>query len=520
MSSSSSAKKQKLSYGTYANGDISDGRVKNDSLAYAYDPPRKLKKPDLLNSGVRVIQPDQKLLKSDPGSDVNACTQLDFNVESERMIECGINTRFEIKFHVERKKEAAGSVWEQIPEADVPEAVTKTMMVPGWIDFLVKQLDIYHNNSLIVTSNEVPYIASYMDRFVDTIQHKKVTKLFAPQEVHPYRYALPMTPNSIDRTKAPWTDYGPKVLSSLASHRIDWWPRKFFFMNGLNFIADEGTPRAIPFPNLGGGKLNIRLTFCDDWSSLFRTDPAHKTKYRIVVSSFLLLLDESKLYQSLERKLMTSKALHYFPGVTKTMSHVIIPNNSPTYNVRFSDVPIPEAVLIFCIPKNVANGSYKFSTATDTSWFLYHNIETVDVSFNNMRFYNKDPHIGELNKDMFDYERLRNFMDCTPFGLIPDKAMDQLELYANGSRLTTFPHVYIPLTPRHTRNTRLVPVHDDGNKLEKTGNVDIYTKMVNAGSNPDVTYVFCLINTDYNNVFDAKTKRFSNPRVAYHHHQH
>ena len=517
----SSAKKQKNSYGSYANGDPGDSKVKNDSLNYVYDLPRKLKRPDILNHAVREIKPDQKLIATTATSDVNSCTQLDFNVESEKMIEAGINTRFEIKFHVERKKDAAGSLWEKIPKADLATEVTNTMLVPGWIDFLVKQLDIYHNNSLIVTSNEVPYIASYMDRFVDTIQHKKVTKLFAPQEHHPYRYALPMYPNCVDITKDHWSNYGKLIFESATAHRIDWWPRKFFFMNGLNFIADDGSPRAIPFPNLGSGKLNIRLTFCDDWSGLFRNkDDTHKTKYRIVLTSFNLLLDESKLYHTLERRLLTSKGMHYFPGVTKTMSHVIIPSNSPTYNCRFSDVPIPEAVLIFCIPKNVANGSYKFRDAAEKNWFLPHNIETVELSFNNMRFYNKDPHIGNLNKDMFDYERLRNFMDTPPFGVIADKEVDKLDYFANGSGNTAFPHVYIPLTPRNTVNTRLVPVHDDGNKLEKTGNFDIYTKMSASGANSDVTYVFCLINTDYNNTFDAKTKKFSNPRVAYHHHQH
>lgn len=513
-----SLKKKKMSYSAYANGDGGEGKIRNDSFSYVYDLPRKLKKPDLLNEGVKEVVPDQKLIGMTDTSDAIACNQLDFMVESEKMIECGINTRFVIKFHVERKKAADGSKWEEIPKADRADAIANSMLVPGWIDFLVKQLDIYHNNSLIVTSNEIPYITSYLDRFVDTIQHKKVTKLFAPQEVHPYRYALPMEPQCVDFDKKQWTDYGQIIYDG--KHRIDWWPRKFFFMNGPNFIADDGSPKAIPFPNLGAGKLNIRLTFADDWTSFFRIKDAHTTKYRIAVTEFKLLLDESKLYQTLERKIMTSKGLHYFPGVTKTMTHVIIPNNSPTYNVRFSDVPIPEAVLIFCIPKTVANGSYKFSASTSKNWFMPHHIEKVELSFNNMRFYNKDPHIGDLKDDSFDYQRLRNFMDCTPFGLIPDKDLDKIMYYGQGGKTTAFPHVYIPLTPRHTRNTRIVPVHDDGNKLEKSGNFDIYMKMVEDGANSDVTYVFCLINTDYNNIFDAKTKKFSNPRVAYHHQQH
>ena len=504
------AKRQKLNNG--------EADFKYDHLAFDYSAPSRVQKPQFLNTEIVKVEPNQKLEPTSPN-----CSQLDFDVGSERTILCGPATRFEIKFHIERKKPdvqgapgdpAVAQPWATIPPDEAAAEAAIVRMQPGWIDSVIKSIDIYYNTTKISTSNENKFIASHLNRFVDAIQDKKVMALFSPQQAHPYRLCSDLKLNSVDYDDKNWTDYAPHVFHE-SSNRIDFWPRHWFFMNGPNFFTDQGAPRALPMPLLGGSKLNIRLTFADDWSSIFRIRANNRNKYRLHISHFRLLVQEARLHLPLEKSLFSSKRTFHFPGVTRAIQFATVPATSTTFNVRFNDVTIPEGILIYCASKRIPNGSYSFATDTSKNVFLDHAIRTVDVSFNNARFAIRDPHIGNLGDDVFDHQRLLNLIYNTPFGLKPDLKALKLDYVQEGGRVaSSFPHVFVPLTHFGSgKESRLVPVHDDGTAVTKRGALDVFLKFIDAGATADVVYIFVIYYTDSNLAFDAKNKQWFNSHV-------
>jgi hypothetical protein len=70
-----------------------------------------------------------------------------------------------------------------------------------------------------------------------------------------------------------------------------------------------------------------------------------------------------------------------YPGVAQLQLVEPIPNGTATYKTRFQDICMPEALLIFCLDKQVASGTYSFGTSTKENVVLDHNIQSVDLSF-------------------------------------------------------------------------------------------------------------------------------------------
>jgi len=503
------SKKRKLS-----NGEAEE--VRHDLYMFDYSAPAKIGRPDLLHCQLVPFEANQKLLENASPS----CLQLDFNLKSERVILCGPSTRFVITFHIERKlpdekvdNKTVEHPWLPIPEAEAETESKKMMLIGGWIDYIIKSIDIYYNNTKLSTSNENKFIAAHMNRFIDAIQDKKTIATFAPQETHPYRLTYPLSAECISYTNKSWTEYAKHVLHDGAHGcKFDFFPRNWLFMNGPNFIKDKGTPRALPFPIFGGTKLNIRLTFAEDWSTVFRVTAANTNLYRIRFSDVRLMALEAKCHLTLERNLFSNRKTLHFPGVTRLMQYIAISSANTTYNHRFNEVTIPHGVLVFAVNKKIANGSYAFSKDTSQNVFLDHRITHVDLAFNNERFFIREPNIGDQRNDLFDYERLMNMLHCTPFGLKPDEKALHIDYLKDGGRsASAFPHIFLPLSHYSTGpSSKMVPVNDDGSALSKRGHFDVQLKFLEAGANNEATYVFTLYHLDSNLAFDAKNKNWFN----------
>lgn len=477
--------------------------------------PGRPSKQQVHGNHVRPVESNPKVLET---QDHNP-SQLDFEIVSQKAILCGPFTRFVVSGNFMRKKADVAAVgntpgrsytWEKIPHNQVAAEAAKVILAPGWFDYLVKSVDVYHNNTRITTSSENKFIVQHLNRFLDAYQDKDVIKLFAPQECHPYRLVASFTKDSYKYGYEGWTKYAPHALSEDNNVEFDWYPRDTWpFQQGPNFIADKNQPRSILMPNLGG-KLLVRVSFVDDWSTIFKKTGTESYKFKM--TGFKLLVNEANLALPFEKSLFTQKRTLFYPGVARKMEHATVTAEQATYHMVFNEVYVPEGILVFCLDKNVPNGTYSFAADTHTTMFRDHNVDTVEVSFDSERFAIKSPQPGELGTDSFDYLRYLQHLLNPVFGVKPDTKHLHMNFFKQGGSFSNYPHIYMPLTSLGGGSeSRIVPVHNDGSCLNKRSRLEISLKYKNNGAPSNVVTVFVIFYTNKNLAYDCKNKVFFSP---------
>jgi hypothetical protein len=117
-------------------------------------------------------------------------------------------------------------------------------------------------------------------------------------------------------------------------------------------------------------------------------------------------LEEARLAPAFECALLTLKKQLAYPGVTRLQLVESIPSGTASYKSCFQDICMPKSLLIFCVHKQVASGTYSFATSTKEDVFLPHIISSVNLSFDRKRFSLKEPHLGNISKDELDSKTL------------------------------------------------------------------------------------------------------------------
>jgi hypothetical protein len=269
----------------------------------------------------------------------------------------------------------------------------------------------------------------------------------------------------------------------------------------------------VPMQNLG--KLSIRFTFFDRQDHIFRKKAGNTKKYRFAFEAFDLILEEARLAPAFERTLLASKKQLAFPGVTRLQLVESIPGGTASYKTRFQDICMPESLLIFCVNKQVASGTYSFATSTKENVFLPHNIGSVDLSFDGKRFSLKEPHLGNVGDDSLDSKTLFDHLAVPPFGVNLDPAVATYAKLQEGGVNSAYPHIYIPLMHYGGDKSRLIPAMDDGSCVSKRADLDIFFKFVLNNSTADAVYIIYAIYTDVAIILDLKNKIFTSPYLSH-----
>jgi len=507
--------------------------VEFTSIEYQYDTEfaynKGLKPSHHFNSTIRQIYPNPKVTQDQTHNP----SQCDFEIVSQKAIRMGYFTRFIVKGHFERKKkdiaaraaqgtagqqgyqaavEARTFNWEKIPHGEVADEATRMMLAPGWWEYLVKGVDVFHNTAKIATSQENKYLVQHLNRFLDAYQDKDVLNLFALQNCHPNKLFVPFEKDSYNFNYSSWKTYAAHTLDEDEPVEFEWYPRDVWpFFQGPNFTADKGYPRAVPMPCLGN-KLSVRVSFVDDWSTIFKKATGNDTEYRFRLTDFHLVVEEAELSLGFYKGLFSTKKTLFFPGVARKMEWATIPAEQAAFNMTFHETFMPEGVLVFCLDKRVPNGTYSFAKDASGKIFKSHNIANVDVAFDSERLFIKHPQPGEISLDEFETLRFRQHILSPIFGVKPDvKAFSLLTLH-DGGQMSEFPHVYFPLTALGGSNeTRIVPAHNDGSCLGKKAKLEVSLKFKANGAQADVIYVFVTFFTNKNLGLNCKDKVFFSP---------
>ena len=485
---------KRAKYSSNRNGDES---LHNEDVQFDYsgNPTWKYKRSNLLGSEIVVIDSIQALEKEP--------SQLDYEIASQKAILMGPNTKFQISGGFEKLEAGNDKAWEDVPAAES----TKVLLQPGWFDFLLKSVDVFHANTRISTSSENKFVSAHLQRFVDAYQDKEVLKLVAPQAAHPSRYLCSLEKDSLKVDSKEWQEYS-KLIFKDKNITFDWYPRCWPFVQSVNHMYED-LPRALTMALIG--KLCVRLTFVDDKTVIFRKVANNTTKYRFCFDKCKLIIEEARLSLPFEKSLFSTKRVLCFPGVTRSMQVENVPEGSSTCRVRFNETYIPSGIVIFALHKSVASGQYSFAKTTNTNVFADHQINSVEVSFNQSRFAVKDPSLGNVGEDIFESLHLLNHLKNPIFGVKPDIGKLSVDLFKDGAVASSFPHFYYPLTLFSGGGaSRKVPSLDDGSCLGKRSDLDISVRFKEAGSTKDCVYCFVIYFEGTNLCFDTRNRLFFN----------
>jgi len=452
----------------------------------------------LLGSNYISVDPTTKIVETP--------VQVDFDLPNKEPLLFGPMSKFRIKGSFQKFPDG-GTAWANVPAEDV----ANVLLQPNWFEHLVKECSIFSSNNRVSNSSELRYISPYVNSYLAHNMDPIAKKILFPQKCHP-GYCNPKPGGNWSLASEAWKDYAKSVFTGEAIE-FDYIPLFVFpFYQNANWMIDGEVPRIVPTPAMG--RMQIRFTFTDSQSHIFRKPAVNKAKYRFCFTEFYLVLEEARLSQAYSNSLKNSKRLLGFPGVTRIQLVEPIPDSSSTYRTRFQSIFLPEALFIFCLNKSVSNGTYKFS-AVDTNYvFTPHNISSVDLSFDGKRFSLKEPFIGNILNDELDSKQLFDHLANPPFGIRQDPAGLTYDNVNEGCKNTPYSHVYLSLVTGPD-GQRLIPALDDGSCIRQKSDLELDIKFTKDNSQSNAIYVIMAIYTDVNVVFDVKNQRFTSPYLQY-----
>jgi hypothetical protein len=471
------------------------------SSADKHLPWQNVRNQDLLSTEYVDVDP---INKADLDGD-KAPTQIDFEYSATKPILFGPMTKFHIEGRFDVK--AAGGEWKAAEAADITDVVLQF----NWFEMLIKSIDVFHNNQRIASSNEQRFISPYVHAMLYHYMDNSSKRYLCPQKAHP-AYCIPEERNKWTSGSKVWKDYAANIFTG-DFFDFDFFPLfQFPFFLGSNFMTDA-ISRLIPLDVLG--KLHVRFTFFDSQDHIFRKNAAAAGKsYRFFIRKFKMCLEEARLSPAIERQVVSRSKIE-FPGVTRLQLVDPVPDSSSTHKTVFQDIYLPESVLIFCLDKQIASGTYDFSKGQEQNVFKGHRIRHLDFSFGNQKFSLKEPHFGRFRNDRLAVKQLADYHFIPMFGIQPDVAKLTLEAIQNGGEDSAFPHIYIPLCSSFADRERLVPPLDDGSCISRKDNLEISFQFEATNSQTSAVYVCYAIYTDVANILDVRSQYFSSPYLRY-----
>lgn len=454
----------------------------------------------LLGSEYYILEPISKI-ESVP-------TQVDFELPKDKSILLGLMTKFRIKGGFQFRADN-NAQWSPV----TAEEGNKLFLAPFWFEMLIKEISVFHNNYKVTSTSESRFIAPFLHAYLHAYMEPTAKKILCPQLEHP-AYCLPINNEEWKPTSEGFKAYKPRVFKN-GKIQFEYTPLFLFpFYQGSNFMMEqEGVPRMLPMPTLGS--MQIRFSFHDNQDRIFFKEPQNQHQYRFAFTSFELLVEKARLNQSIEKTLQTPKRNIVYPGVTRLLLIEQVPDSQTTHQAKFQDIVLPESLFIFCLDKAVASGTYSFAAENNAKIFRDHNIQSVDIAFDGIRYAIKEPNLGTFRSDPMDSKSLFDHMFNPPFGIRQDLSLLTHASISEASSTTAFPHIYIPLTKGSDRQ-RLVPALDTGGgSTAKRSDLTVDFKFTNANSATSSVYIIYACYTDVNMVLEHKNKIFYSPYLKY-----
>lgn len=471
----------------------------------------------------------EPLTRIDPD---NFPSSVEFSLTSNRPWFFGPNTHFIVqgKFQVQNLKGTSPNqtkVWEDL---GADNSLKDYTLCPNWFEYLIKSFKVYHDNAETKTSNESDYIRASRNQFLYSYMKDEAKAKLGKDLCHPVWsnytnghwgkwFTKPNTDIEADKSGEldEWRQvYGPSVINAKGDFRFAWIPpNEFPFWQGTNFPLDEFDSRPLPMQKMPKPmSVNIFFNRQDEVNYQIYKKSATAPNLRFVLTDIKLMVEEAETNPALDKAYWGRKGEeHKFRGLTTFVSTETIPSAVLTYRTRFQNIDFPEGIFIYAAHKNLVGGTFAYKELSSKSTWKEHNITEVGVSFNGKEFFNKEPHLGQIDNADMDYIRSLDYAHCPPFGYPLDPKHFTPAKIAKGSHGGVYPHVYINLK-RPADKQRVVPVLDDGGAINTKGNLDIALKFNSTGAAANTTYYVYVFWTDTAQVMEFLPNgevSFSNP---------
>lgn len=434
-----------------------------------------------------------------------SATLYEFELPTGSTIMFGGQSGFYVKgfFEFKADADAADSTYAMIPTAQSADFA----LIPNWFEHMLKDPQLYHGNMLLNPHDVPRYSDAYLNSYLYAHMYPETKKCLLP-EPHAPGNSVGLSTSSLSLTDATstWQKYAAKLLGR-RKMEFRYIPLHTFpFMQQTNFCTDGRPPAAVPLQVLQ--KMTIQLQFKEDYSQIFIKKSGNNKVYRFKIESIQLIVEEARLNPAMEKSYLNQKGMIYYSGLTKFAMAENINASVQQHKLRFQDVPMPEGLFIFALPKTALSGTYDNSDVEKAAAiFKEHNISELFIHFNNMPLSIKSPHLGDVGVRAIELKQLMDHYEHPPFGVLQDPSLIQFEKIIEGGKNSAFPHLYIPLCPSG-KETRIVPVGADGQVVNKNGDLDITLKFGSGGAK-DVTYLVYIFYTDVNMVLDLSSQTFT-----------
>jgi hypothetical protein len=442
--------------------------------------------------------------------DAPSCVE--FTLKEDEIFSFGPQSRFLITGQFQKK--SGNGEWTPCVKADG----AKVTLIPNWFEMFIKDLDIFHGNTKVVSSGEDRFVSQYINAWKYNYMNTSQKKLLCPEPSH--------CGNGVPSTLTGWTNdegsewrkYADTIfLGAGKNFTFSWIPLDTQpFFQYANYFQNGMMPKVLPMPILS--QLLIRFNFIDNQANLFKIVTENPTNlFRFVLKDFRYVGEHLRLNKSFQNSILNRRSLLHFPGVTRIIQQEIIPAESAAYKSVIQKVPFPEGFVIFCLPKDVSTGNYSYANSTDGTVFVKNNITKVSFAYGDETFFLTEPNLGNIKDPIIESKIFTDMLMSAPFGLKVDPDKITLETVHDGFESGPFPMVYVNLTNFGDKYSRVIPFLNDGSCLNKNNDLSITMNFTAAtGSATGVTYYICLFYTDINLILDLKKKGdpiFSSPYI-------
>ena len=436
-------------------------------------------------------------------------TKLEFEIDTEKPILCDLNTRFRVQGEFQVQAAAVGSPWVRC----APDEYKKVIVAPCWWEILIRNIELFHANYHVKT-HDIPFNSdSHLNQFLYWAMDPVLKKNLCLEPAHPGN-AVPQKKGTWNfEEDSDWHTYSKSIFTN--GQVVFHWNPMFLwpFWQSSNHVYDDKAPRCVPINFTG--KLLTRLSLKDNYAAAIfkKKDPATDLrKFRFVLNKMDLAVEEARLSPLIEKKLYGGGGggkLLYYPGITKIAHFETVNEGSFIFQSKFESIPMPESVLIYCLPKSVPGDNYKFQDHDLAEpFFIKHNISQVTFNFGGLNYTLKEPNFGSIKDDVVDAKNLFDYTKYGPFGLFFDQTKLSKHNIADGFLNTDFPHVYVNLST--SAHNRLIPLLDSGSVLAQNHDFNVTVKCT-TDAVAKATYIIYCIYSDVNMSLDLKDKKFENP---------
>lgn len=397
------------------------------------------------------------------------------------------------------EEEAADKTWSTIPVADS----NKVALQPNWFEHLIKDVGVFQNNTRI-NCHDVPRSADpFINTYIFAHMHPEIKKYLFPEPQNPGN-CVPIKNDDwdLDTDTSAWRKYAKQVYGN-GKLMFRYIPSFTFpFYQDANFCIEKA-PTVLPMPLIG--KMTISLYMKDNLDCIFMKKADNTGKYRVRIESIDLIVEEARCKPAFERQFLSSKKLFYYNGMTRAAVAENIASGDLHHRAKIQNVAMPEGMFICALPKTAVNGTYK-STTPKKEVFEKHNIKSVLVKYANMPFAMKTPKYGEMRHHIMEIKSLMEHNEQPPFGVMQDPTVIKYESIKETGDETAYPHVYMTFCPSG-KESRIVPIGDDGNSVAQTHDLEIDISFNTEGATANVIYMIYIFYSDVNMVFDMQTRQ-------------